>query len=43
MGFSGRVLNYAAIFFRFYGGYDIEFGICVSEHILEEGDEWEVC
>lgn len=36
-------LIHAAMCFRVYGGYDIEFGICVSEHILKERDEGEVC
>ncbi|KAA8517177.1 hypothetical protein F0562_017470 [Nyssa sinensis] len=27
---------------RFYGGYDIKFGICVPEHILKERHEGEV-
>lgn len=29
-------------FCRVYGGHDIEFGVCVSQHILKEGDEGEV-
>ena len=32
-----------AICLRVYGSYDIECGICVSEHILKERDEGEVC
>nr|GMD83063.1 glucose-6-phosphate/phosphate translocator 2, chloroplastic-like [Ipomoea batatas] len=26
-----------------YGGYDIEFGVCVSKYILEERDDRQVC
>lgn len=30
------------VYSRIYGGYDLELGICVSKHLLEERHEGEV-